>query len=257
MVSLGLLLVTFGTNPAFAHKPSFANDYVSSDSAFTVEDPDISIVLYAEMTCSQSELWMEMETGAREEIWVELGVPMLDRLATYRPSVALVAPGLPQVDLPFDLPGTMGATIISTTDVDEPVDFYEPFSQTESWILYQGWLEVPTNEKVYLVAWNPAQFTGKLWVAVGKTEDFSDVSFDQFGEWIEKTQDYYEFNETEEHVELDCSLVVDPNSGQVQASSSQQSTGCTSVVKGNKVHFGLIALLVGLLVSRRKTHLVE
>ena len=108
-----------------------------------------------------------------------------------------------------------------------------------------------------MVAWNPAQFTGKLWVAVGKTEDFTDVSFDQFGEWIEKTQDYYEFNETEEHVELDCSLVADPNSGQVQASSNQQSTGCTSVVKDSKVHFGLIALLVGLLVSRRNTYPVE
>ncbi len=251
MVGSWLLLTTLGASEALAHKPSFANNYVNADSAFTVDDPDISIVLYAEMTCTESELWMERETGDREEIWVELGVPMLDRLADYRPSIALVAPGLPTADLPFEIPEGFGATVISTSDVDEPVDFYEPFSQTESWILYQGWLDVPSGEQVYLVSWNPSKFTGKLWVAVGKTEDFSDVSFDQFGEWIEKTQDYYEFNETEEHVELDCSLIADPN-GIQSTSPTQQSSGCTSVVQGNKVHFGMIAFLLGLLISRRK-----
>ena len=250
MLGSWLLLATMGTNQAMAHKPSFANNYFSFDSAFAVQDPDISIVLYAEMTCTESELWMEMETGDRDEVWVELGVPMLDRLEAYRPSVALVAPGLPAADLPFDLPADMGATIISTADVNEPVDFYEPFSQTESWILYQGWLEVPPNEQVYLVAWNPAKVTGKLWVAVGKTDDFSDVSFDQFGEWIEKTQDYYEFNETEEHVELDCSLVADPNA--VEPSASQSATGCASVSEGREVHFSMVALLCGLLVGRRR-----
>ncbi len=255
MVGSWLLMTTLGVNDALAHKPSFANNYVSADSAFTVDDPDISIVLYAEMTCTESELWMEMETGDRDQIWVELGVPMLDRLSDYRPSLALIAPGLPTAELPFEIPEGFGATVISTANVDEPVDFYEPFSQTESWILYQGWLDVPSSEQVYLVSWNPTNFTGKLWVAVGKTEDFSDVSFDQFGEWIEKTQDYYEFNETEEHVELDCSLIADPNDVQTD-SSAQQSTGCASVVQSHKVHFGMIAFLLGLLVSRRKQNSV-
>ena len=251
MVGSWLLLVTLGMNQAEAHKPSFANNYFSFDSAFAVQDPDISIVLYAEMTCTESELWMEMQTGDRDEVWIELGVPMLDRLETYRPSVALIAPGLPEAELPFEVPDGMGAKVISTADVDEPVDFYEPFSQTESWILYQGWLEVPRNEQVFLVAWDPSSFTGKLWVAVGKTEDFSDVSFDQFGEWIEKTQDYYEFNETEEHVELDCSLVADPNDVQA-GQQQQQAAGCASVSEGRNVHFSIVALLCGLLVGRRR-----
>ena len=237
---------------ASGHKPSFANNFSSFDSAFTVLDPDISIVLYAEMTCSEQELWMEMETGDREEVWIELGVPMLDRLEDYRPSIALIAPGLPEVDLPFSIPQGMGATVIDTDSVTDPEYFYEPFTQTESWILYQGWLQVPTNEEVFLVSWNPDAFTGKLWVAVGKTEDFSDVSMDQFAEWIEKTQDYYEFDETEEHTELDCSLIAD-QPDPVVSENKQEASGC-SAVPGTPQRLGWLLLLAAGLVLARPTH---
>jgi len=220
------MFVALIASHAWAHKPSFANDYFNAGSAFTIDDPDVSIVLYAEMTCTESELWMQMETVDRNEIWVELGVPMLDRLETYRPALALVAPGLPDVDLPFDIPANMGANIIETDDVDDPLYFYEPFTQTESWILYQGWMEVPANEEVFLVSWNPSEFTGKLWVAVGKTEDFSDVGVDQFAEWVEKTQAYYEFDDDEEHTELDCSLVSDPPGMQDQPT---KEGGCSTI----------------------------
>ena len=246
-----LLLTVSLIASAFAHKPSFANNYSSSDSAFTVLDPDISIVLYAEMTCSEQELWMEMETGEREEIWVELGVPMLDRLEDYRPSIALVAPGLPSADLPFTIPDGMGATIISTADVTDPQYFYEPFTQTESWILYQGWLEVPPDEQVFLVTWNPDAFTGKLWVAVGKTEDFSDVTMDQFGEWIEKTQDYYEFDETEVHTELDCSLIAEqPN--QVSAEPQPAGSSCATTPTSPLRLGASLLFLIGLVGTRRR-----
>ena len=235
---------------ASAHKPSFANNYSGYGSAFTVLDPDISIVLYAEMTCSEQELWMEMETGDRDEVWIELGVPMLDRLEDYRPSIALIAPGLPEADLPFSIPSGMGATVIDTDDVTDPQYFYEPFTQTESWILYQGWLTVPSNEQVFLVSWNPDAYTGKLWVAVGKTEDFSDVTMDQFADWVEKTQDYYEFDETEEHTELDCSLIAE-QPDPVVSETKEDASGC-SAVSGTPQRLGmLLMMVVGLLRARQ------
>ena len=246
-----LLATTFLVGPAMAHKPSFANNYSSPDSAFTVLDPDISIVLYAEMTCSEQELWMEMETGDRDEVWIELCVPMLDRLEDYRPSVALVAPGLPDAELPFALPDGMGATVIDTDDVTDPLYFYEPFTQTESWILYQGWLEVPQNEQVFLVSWNPDSFTGKLWVAVGKTEDFSDVTMDQFGEWIEKTQDYYEFDETEEHTELDCSLIAEQPT-EMANEPNEEASGCSALPQSPK-RLALLSLLIAFVIRTRQS----
>ena len=233
----------------WAHKPSFGNDFSAPEKAYTIEDPDISIVLYAEISCTEPVLWMEMDTEDRNEVWVELGVPMLDRLEDYRPSIAVVGPGLPEADLPFEIPDGMGATVYNTQDVDEPQDFYEPYTQTESWILYQAWVEVPPDSTVYLVAWDPEGFTGKLWVAVGKIEDFSGVGVDQFTEWVELTQAYYEFDDEEEHVELDCSLVADRPEATTPAAKEEQGCGC-SQTPSKGTPWLLFLSITGLLMRR-------
>jgi len=248
---LSAIVVGSLSTTGWAHKPSFGNDHASADSAFQIIDPDISIVLYAEISCTAPVVWMEMNTGDRDEIWVELGVPMLDRFVDYRPSLAVIGPGLPDADVPFDLPDGMGATIINTDDVEEPSEFYEPFTQTDSWILYQGWLEVPPESTVYLAAWDPEEFTGKLWVAVGKIEDFSDVGIDQFTEWVELTQAYYEFDDTEEHVELDCSLVAERPDDSTPSTQKTEGCGCT---QGPTNHAPWVLLFGPLVVWLRRFH---
>ena len=178
LVNALLIALSFIASAA-AHKPSFANNYFTPDSAFTVIDPDISIVLYAEMTCEQ-ELWMEM-FGRRD----------LDRVGSTHAGPARGLPAFhcsgcpgPARSRATSIPEGMGATIISTDDVTKPQYFYEPFTQTESWILYQGWLEVPTNEQVFLV--HGIQIPSpKLWLPLERPRIF-DVTMDQFGEWIEK-----------------------------------------------------------------------
>ena len=90
---------------AFAHKPSFGGSYTSSNSAYEIVDPDISIVVYQEVTCEKPELWMTFDVDPGYELYVQLGVPVIDRLFEYYPSVAIVAKGFPDnVDVPFDLP---------------------------------------------------------------------------------------------------------------------------------------------------------
>ncbi|MEC8194229.1 MAG: hypothetical protein VX127_15945 [Myxococcota bacterium] len=246
-----LAIVVAGIPAADAHKPSYANGHSTPSEAFEVVDPEISIALYATMTCTEDALWMHMETGDLDEVWLELGVPVLDRLEAYRPSLAIVAEGYPDADVPFDLPPNMGAVVISTDDVETPIDFFEPFTQTDSWILFRDWFDVPPNSEVYLVAYNPDEYTGKLWVAVGLTEDFSDVDMSEFGEWVDKTQAFHEVGDTEEHVELDCSAVYDA-SEPVEATEAPQSTGCASVpASGNSTLWAILGALVGGLRRRR------
>lgn len=239
---------------ASAHKPSYANNHTAPELAFEVIDPEISIALYAEMTCTADTLWLHMDTAGISEVWLELGVPQLERLEDYRPSLAVLAAGLPETglnDLPFDVPDGMGAMIIDTADVDEPIDFFEPFTQTDSWILYREWVEVPENTDVYLVAFNPEEITGKLWVAVGLTEDFSDVDASDFAEWMEKTQAFHEVDDDEDHTELDCSLLADDDDVTVPAApASPAKTGC-STSGGPTPSVPAIALIIGLLFSGR------
>ena len=240
---------------ADAHKPSYANDHTGPDNAFEVIDPEISIALYAEMTCTEDALWLHMDTEGLDEVWLELGVPVLDRLENYRPSLAIVAEGFPDAEVPFDLPDGMGAMVIATDDVDTPIDFFEPFTQTDSWILFRDWFDVPRDSDVYLVAYNPAQFTGKLWVAVGLTEDFSDVDVSQFSEWMEKTQAFHEVGDTEEHTELDCTQLYDENSApEVEPSTaSTTSGGCSTLAHSQPVGIGLaVAAMFGIARRRRR-----
>lgn len=248
-LSLSALTIT----DASAHKPSYANNHTAPELAFEVIDPEISIALYAEMTCTAETLWLHMDTTGISEVWLELGVPQLERLEDYKPSLAIVADGLPEAgldDLPFDVPDGMGATVIDTSDVDEPIDFFEPFTQTDSWILYREWVEVPENTDVYLVAFNPEEITGKLWVAVGLTEDFSDVDASDFAEWMEKTQAFHEVDDDEDHAELDCSLLADDEITVPAAPASPAKTGC-STSGGPSPSVPAIALTIGLLFSGR------
>ena len=134
---------------AFAHKPSFSDGrFDSMDAPYEVQDPDVSIVVYHEVTCERPQLWMTLETRADAPTYLQLGVPVIDRLEDYRPSVAMLAPGLPPLDeatVPFDVPQGLGGIVFDTDAVDTPGDFYEPFTQTESWILVEEHVQVDTE----------------------------------------------------------------------------------------------------------------
>jgi hypothetical protein len=244
---------------ASAHKPSYANNHNSKETAFEVEDPEISIALYAEMTCTSETLWLHLSTDDVSEVWVELGLPQLDRLEDYRPSLAVLAEGLPDDDnegLPFDVPEGMGSMVIDTADVEMPIDFYEPFTQTDSWILYREWLSLPENTDVYIVAFNPEEYTGKLWVAVGLTEDFSDADVSDFTEWLDKTQAFHEVDDTDEHVELDCSLIGDDDSAVSPASAKTGKGGC-STTGHRETSLPLLILMLGMMVGVRSRRHAE
>ena len=64
--------------PANAHKPSFSGEYDAPDRAFAVSDPDISIVVYQEITCELDQLWLGWEGAAGDEAYIQLGVPVIE-----------------------------------------------------------------------------------------------------------------------------------------------------------------------------------
>lgn len=187
-----LLLAIVAT--ASAHKPSFDGGHISAESAYQVADPDISIVVYHDIQCDTDQLWFELEAEAGFELYVQLGVPEIARLEAYRPSVALLAPGLPAADeaLPFDVPHGLGVEVFHSDQVDVPGEFYEPFTQTASWVMVEERVTLPDDGVAYLVAWDPAGWTGKLWLATGEVEDFSDVEGTDFLYWGEAVNDFHE-----------------------------------------------------------------
>ncbi len=175
-ITLGLAcLVAFGTCAvsAQAHKPIFSDGSEQDpESAIRIDDVAVSYVVYHEATTEAPLLWLSFDATAGQEIFAQLGVPVIDRLRDLRPSLALLGPGLPEVELPFSMPNGLGGLVLSSDEVTDPELFYEPITRTESWILGDLETSALQSGRHYLVAWVPSGQTGKLWVAPGREEQF-------------------------------------------------------------------------------------
>ena len=111
----GILLFLFNTT-ALAHKPSFGPNPSIAD-AFQVDDPNISIVVYQDITCEEDQLWLEFSAEEGFELYVQAGIPVIERLEAYLPHVAILFPGFPTADrdYPFEIPEGMGVYELEPT----------------------------------------------------------------------------------------------------------------------------------------------
>lgn len=245
----GLALLTLGAGgAAWAHKPSFGPGYASAETAYEVVDNDVSIVVYQPVSCAEPQTWLTFGAEAGEALWVQLGVPEIERLEDYRPAVAVFAPGLPQLEgLPFVAPEGLGGVLLDAADLDEPDAFYEEFTRTSSWVWVEEWVDTPESGQGYVVAFEPEGWTGKLWVATGTVEDFSDVSFSDFGTWDAQVNDFHEtgkYSDPPEVSETQCEPGAE--AGLAEEAGPGASAGCESVSAGFASGWLWLAGLLGL-----------
>ena|GEM_PF-278761 len=172
-VSIGVL--AFGlvilSSPAYAHQPTMSDGAaVDADHAIEFQDVQISRVVYHEVTKQAPQVWITFEVDQPQELFLQIGVPVLDRLRKYRPALALLGPGLPDVRLPFEFQSSLGGLVLDTRDIEKPKEFYEPFTGTRSWILREKDVQLLEAGRYYVVAYDPGGELGKLWAAVGRKE---------------------------------------------------------------------------------------
>ena len=182
-----------GSSAAWAHKPIFSDGSADdAESAIQIEDVTISQVVYHEVTEGATQVWLTFEGQANYVLTVQLGVPFIERLADFRPAVAAIGPYLTEADLPLDVPPGMGAAVWTTDDVAEPEFFHEPFTGTDSWILGEFQLTLPTTGRYYVAAYVPTGEMGKLWVAVGEREQFGVEDILSLPAVIERVREFHE-----------------------------------------------------------------
>ena len=188
---IGLTTLTSGS--ALAHQPTISDGTAtSSESALFLEDIDLSRVVYHEATADAQQLWIEFEIAEPQSVFVSLGVPVIDRLAEYRPAFVVLGPGLPAVELPFDVPDGLGGLLFTTDGVPDPVVFDEPFSRTSSWILCEEDIELPEAGTYFIVAFAPSGEEGKLWIAPGDREEFSLADIPELNQILPEVQAFHE-----------------------------------------------------------------
>lgn len=103
----------------------------------------------------------------------------------------MVGPGLAKSNLPFKISTSYGATVIDTNSV-EPRFFHEPFTNTDSQILESKTIELPQSGTFYIVAFDPKQSGGKLWISVGQKEQFGLADLLNMGQTIKLVQNFHE-----------------------------------------------------------------
>jgi NADH dehydrogenase [ubiquinone] 1 alpha subcomplex assembly factor 1 len=158
---------------AYAHRPTISDGSAAdAEHAIEFEDVQVSRVVYHDVTEQAPQVWITFEVDQPQKLFLQIGVPVLDRLKAYRPGLALFGPGLPDVRLPFDSPSGLGGLILRTGDVDTPGTFFEPFTRTSSWILREEDVQLPEAGRYFVVAYEPSGEPGKLWVALGRKEDW-------------------------------------------------------------------------------------
>ncbi len=164
------------TAAASAHVPILSDGTaVDAAHAISLQDVQVSRVVYHEVTATAPQVWLTFQITTAQSLDVQLGVPFIDRLADYRPAVAILGPGLPTppAGLPFSVPAGLGALVLDSTGVTSPEVFDEPFSGTRSWIVAHQRVNLPEAGQYYIVGYDPAGAPGKLWVALGTEERFT------------------------------------------------------------------------------------
>ena len=261
------IVASLTVGPAEAHQPSYSRgEYSSRTSAWPITDIDLSIVLYHSVVCEAPELWLRFDAIEPREIFFQLGIPQIDRLSDYRPSIALLAWGLPEITepLPFEVPEGLGGIVLHTQHLEEePEEFFEPFTQTSSWILLETTESLPHHGTGYLVAWHPEGQTGKLWVAVGEVEDFTDVESSAVADWMENTQSFHEvppFDPKSPIEEITCEEPeAERDEGEevdVAASGTGDSAGCGINSKDVSTSWWMVMALRFVLWSNRRLPVV-
>jgi hypothetical protein len=187
------IIFAFSPELLFAHHPIFTDDKATGpETAIQIKEPQISQVVYREITSDSPQIWLSFEAPKDFKLFVQIGVPVIDRLKDFRPTMVVVGPGLPDKDPPFKLPEKTGARVFTTKEVEKPRFFHEPFTNTDSWILRGETIPLHDAGRYYLVGFAPADEHGKLWLSVGQRESFSLKDFKDFPTWTEKIQAYHE-----------------------------------------------------------------
>jgi monofunctional biosynthetic peptidoglycan transglycosylase len=187
---MGFALVC--TDVAEAHQPILSDgSAVDAETAIELDDIQVSRVLYHELSEDSPQLWLTFEIEETQELLVQLGVPAIDRLAEFRPVLALVGANLPPVDLPIEIPPGLGGLVVGEELDSEPEFFHEPFTGTDSWILVESTLRLAPG-RYFLVAHSPESANGKLWVAAGQEEVFDLDDLADFTEIVNSVRAFHE-----------------------------------------------------------------
>lgn len=195
-VLLITLLALIGiTSVAHANRPYFAGSAAAGpQSAVRFPDPSVSRVIYYELTAQAPVQWFAIENDQPQELQLQVGVPAGLSREGADPVIVLFGPGLAGdvQEIAIAPPQGTGSGAVVLSRQGSPERFYEPVTGTESLILGEARVTLPSRGTYYGAVYDAQGQQGKLWVGLGQREVFTWRDVPRFPSWIQKARAFHE-----------------------------------------------------------------
>jgi len=178
-----LLAVAVGGAASGHRLVAIGQTFPSQTEALRIEALDVSQVAYVELTAEEPELWIGFDVDEPTDLFLSLGLPVLDRLVDDRPQLRVVRE---------TTDGTTEVAAYDTGSVDAPRFFHEPFTGTDSWILLEETVPLSEPGTYFLVASAPPAEADKVWVSVGRREAFGVADVLSFPSVVRRVRAFHE-----------------------------------------------------------------
>ncbi len=168
-----------GSRTAAAHQPYFEDDDWTADAPYTAPDPTVSTALYATLDNRQDVDYVTFTGQAGQRVLVGLTIPQIEGQEAFAPTLALIGPGLPAVELPdgIEAPPDTGGIVLAPPPGPARA-FFEPFSRTRYWERQEDRFTLPADGDYVVAVWHPEGAVGRYTLVVGDREiPGGDVAF--------------------------------------------------------------------------------
>ena len=175
---LAILLTLFMIAPIItAHVPVSAQDGDTLETAFFIEDPTKTWVIYSELHEGAEPQYFAFEIEAGTRIRMMLAIPVTADPESFQPSIALMGPGLTNSSsIPdyIEIPESSGVMIYES---ESATLAYEGFTPTSFYEMIQFEILAPATGEYYFAVFEP-DGGGAFSIGLGYTESFT------FAEWV-------------------------------------------------------------------------
>lgn len=167
-----LLSLSILVPPIAAHVPISAQDGETLETAYFIEDPTKSWVVYSNLHEGAEPQYFAFEIEAGARIRMMLAIPVNADPYVFQPSIALMGPGLTNsssIPSYLEIPESAGVIIFES---ESATLAYEGFTPTSFYELIQFEILAPFTGEYYFAVYEPNE-GGSFSVALGYVESFT------------------------------------------------------------------------------------